>query len=137
MFTCGLLRSNFALAMILSFFLIYPSMSYLSWCAFFAGRLGDDLFSDRLRSLLVVSELHRVRRATLRCGTHVGGVPEHFRERDVRRDDLRTARSLFRRLDHAATPIEIAGDCAHVIFGRSHFDFHDRFEQYRARRTIG
>src|SRR5215208_3929182 len=69
-FTCGLVRSNFALA-------IFPIPG---WLGSFCLRLhfGDNLFRLGLRHLFVVRELHRVHRAPLRHRAQLGRVAEHL-----------------------------------------------------------
>src|SRR5436190_13679081 len=65
MFTCGLLRTNFSLAM----------------CSSGALHLGDDLLGEGGGHRGVVGELHGVRGAALRRGAQVRRVAEHRRER--------------------------------------------------------
>src|SRR5258708_25905597 len=87
MFTCGLLRSNFSLAIFWVASLIVLSLQ-IAWMGFLpssdslccAGTLGDDLFGDRLRRRLIGQELHRVAGPPLRHGTDVRGITEHLRE---------------------------------------------------------
>ena len=105
--------------------------------SFFPDALATISSSTELRRFLVARELHRVRRAALSRGTHVGGVPEHLRERDVRGDDHGAAGRFFLRLDLAAPPVQVAVDRAEVILGRRHFDFHDRLEQDRTGLLVG
>src|SRR5688572_33262511 len=62
-FTCGFVRSNFALA-------IYRFPLRLD--------LVDDLVGLRLRHFLVVAELHGVHRAPLRLRAQLRGVAEHL-----------------------------------------------------------
>src|SRR5687768_7432072 len=75
-FTCGFVRSNFAFAILSS-----KSRELLL-------DLVHDLFSLRLRYFLIVAELHRVHRASLRLRAELGGVAEHLGERNARRDHL-------------------------------------------------
>src|ERR687892_356631 len=79
MFTCGFVRSYFALAM------GAPPTPLASASAGhgLAGRLGGDLFRHGRRHFLVTRELHGVSGATLGHRPHVGRVPEHLPERHV------------------------------------------------------
>src|SRR3989442_664040 len=69
-FTCGFVRSNFALAIVSALYLV------------------DDLFGFCLRDFVVVRELHRVDRAALAHGAQGRGIAEHLRQRHRGRDDL-------------------------------------------------
>src|SRR5205809_4178426 len=115
-FTCGFVRSNFALAMISSL----------------AFHFRNDLFRFRLRYFLVVAELHRIDRAALAHRAQRGGVAEHLRQGHARPDDVR-AGPLRHPADLAAAAGEIAHHLAHVLGGRHHLDVHDRLEQHRGR----
>src|SRR6266545_183301 len=97
-----------------------------------ALRLRDDGLRDAARDLGVVSELHGVRRTTLRLGAEVGRVPEHLRERHEGLDHLH-ARARVHRVDLAAAAVQVADDVAHVVVGRHHLDRHDRLEKDRVR----
>src|SRR5947207_8962637 len=66
-FTCGFVRSNFALAMISSL----------------AFHFRNDLFGLRFRHFLVVAELHRIDRPALAHRAQRGGVAEHLRQGDA------------------------------------------------------
>src|SRR4051794_5316267 len=81
-FTCGLVLSNLPLAM------WFPSGSLL-------GLGADHRFGDALRRLGVVFEFHRVGGATLREGTHRGGVAEHLAERHLGLDGLAPTHQVF------------------------------------------
>src|SRR6476620_12041367 len=107
MLTCGLVRSNFALATVGS-----------SWCGCYLTRtcwvvprirarllaadLLDDLVGDVRRNLGVRVELHRVRRLSRGLGPQVTDVPEHLGQRDERVDDHVTV-ALLLRVDLTAT----------------------------------
>src|SRR5512146_1329156 len=96
-FTCGLIRSNLPLAMVL-----YPGIGWLlikrrRLC----GLLVDHAFGDRLRRLGVVLELHRVRGATLRERAQRGRVAEHLGQRHFGLDDL-DARHVVHAVNDAA-----------------------------------
>src|SRR3990170_7080221 len=65
-FTWGFVRSNFAFAMTLSFHFV------------------DDFFGLALRYFLVVAELHRVHRASLRLRAQTSGDAEHIEQRNRR-----------------------------------------------------
>src|SRR6478736_602525 len=107
MLTCGLVRSNLALATGSSSGLScrYPGrwistggstglVSYVTGCSeeqrprSLALALLDDLVGDGLRDLRVAVELHRVHRAARRLGTQVTDVAEHLRQGDIGPDDL-------------------------------------------------
>src|SRR5215218_6441901 len=88
---CGLLRSNFCLAM----------LSFLPPLALRVDQLGR----DRLRHFLVVIELHRERRAALGHGPDVRRVAEHLSERNHRLDLLRVPDRL-EMLDAAAAGVQ-------------------------------
>src|ERR671934_519698 len=83
-FTCGLLRSNFSLAMAL----LSSNVGLLRAGGGDALRLGDDGLGDVVRDLRIVPELHRVGGAALRLRAEVGRVAEHLRQRHLRRDGL-------------------------------------------------
>src|SRR6266540_5592122 len=128
-FTCGLLRSNFSLAMI--------SLSSLDEALLRAGggcalRLRDDGLRDAVRDLRVMRELHGVGGAALRLRAQIRRVPEHLGERHERVDHL-GVRARGHRLDLAAAAVEVADDVAHVVVGRHDLDLHDRLEQDGAR----
>src|SRR6187402_483998 len=123
MLTCGLLRSNFFLAIVGCSLLLYP-----------LARLGSCLL-DKLRGqagwdLGVMTELHRRRRATLGHRPQVRDVAEHLGKRDERPDDLgRPAR--LHALDLPPAAVEVADDFAHELLGHRHLDPHDRLEDRR------
>src|SRR5579859_1259354 len=77
MFTCGLVRSNFFLAIWL-----LPGSSPDRGPAALDLRLLDEFGGHRLRDLRVVTELHRRARPTLGHRPQVGDVAEHRGERD-------------------------------------------------------
>ena len=82
MLTCGLVRSNFFLAIVGCSLLLARSGSGLDL------RLLDELRGQAGRDLGVVTELHRRRRPTLGHRPQVRDVAEHLGERDERPDDL-------------------------------------------------
>src|SRR5215210_7926260 len=111
---CGLVRSNFCLAIGVPLLASYP---------------GNDLTGDRLGHLLVGVELHRVGSATLGARPQVGSVSEHVTEGHLALDDLaRTA--LLDALDPAPPAGDVADDVAHVVVGRHHLDGHDGLEEH-------
>src|SRR5687767_2062819 len=143
MFTCGLLRSNFSLLIVVS--LSHPShSSYLSHKTYgtngpygtnlltcHALNLRDHFFSDVLGRLIITLEMHRRSRATLRCRTQVGRIAKHFRQRHVRGDHLCPAWPYLSAGELSPALHQIAIHGAHIIVGRHHFDPHDRFQQNR------
>src|SRR6478752_3859322 len=146
MLTCGLVRSNLALA---TGFLSpwFRSRARVwgvrggarrprtEWPAtghsLLAGRLGDDLLGDVLRDLGVRVEHHGVARPSLGAAAQVAHVAEHLRERDQRLDDA-SAGALVHRLDGSAPGVQVADDVTHVLFGGDDLDRHERLEQGRA-----
>src|SRR5512141_1206073 len=120
MLTCGLVRSNFFLAMVAA-----------PWLLLDPGLLNE--FRGQVaRHLGVVAELHRGGGPTLAHAPEVGHVPEHLGERDERPHDLGRP-SRFHPLDLAATAVEVADDVAHELLGHRHLDPHDRLEDGRIR----
>src|SRR5690242_20357319 len=124
MLTCGLVRSNFALATVGS-----------SWCGCYLTRtnwggaegqgellaadLLDDLVGDVRGNLGVRVELHRVRRLTGGLGPQVANVPEHLGQGHERVDDHVTV-TLLLCLDLAAPAVDVADDRAQERLGRGH-----------------
>src|SRR3954453_21923144 len=98
MFTCGLVRSNFFLAILLTAPGSCPS-----------GRLDlrllDELRGQAGRDLGVMTELHRRRRPALAHRPQVRDVPEHLGERHECAHDLGAAARLHT-LDLAAAAVE-------------------------------
>src|SRR5512138_3261131 len=80
--TCGLVRSNFCLA-------ICSSSSEASSYGLRCLVASHDRLGDRGRNFLVAVELHAERRTALRHRAQVGRVAEHLREGDARTDRLR------------------------------------------------
>src|SRR5689334_2539519 len=134
MFTCGLVRSNLALAT--GFLSSWVSLGarVLGWAGsgvgLLARRLGDDLPSHIGRDLGVTVEDHRVAGPTLGAAAQVAHVAEHLRERDQRPDDA-SAGALLHRLDDPAPGVQVADDVTHVVLGRDDLDGHQRLEQGR------
>src|SRR5215210_8630741 len=121
MFTCGLVRSNFALATVGS-----------SWCGCYLTRVAftcaedpwllaadllDDLVRDVRRHLGVRVELHRVRRLTGGLRPEVANVPEHLGQWNQRLDHP-VARALVHRVDLAAPRVDVADDVAEEVLRR-------------------
>src|SRR5688500_10697570 len=105
MFTCGLVRSNFFLA--ICGVLLAPR------CDRVTGRsdpaLGDELLSDGARDLGVVGQFHRIARPALGHGPQVRGEAEHLGERHEGAHHLRGAPRVHA-LDLAAAAVEVADD---------------------------
>src|SRR5215470_7984251 len=117
MFTCGLVRSNFFLA-------ILPApLTDL--------RLGDELLGEIARDLGVMRQLHRVARPALGHRPQLRGVAEHLAERHERADDLRRPAGVHP-LDLAPTAVQVADDVAHELLGHRDLDPHHRLEDDRA-----
>src|SRR4029079_9271468 len=79
-FTCGLLRSNFSLPMLVLLFLPY-----------FAHDPRHDLLAHAPGGLHVLLEVHGVGGPALGAGAQVRRIPEHRAEGHHGRDDLRAA----------------------------------------------
>src|SRR3712207_3333771 len=111
MLTCGLVRSNLALATGFLSSWCRSRARTLGWACWgagrgrtppgrsLAGRLGDDLLGDVLRDLGVRVEHHGVARPPLGAAAQVVHVDEHLRERDQVPDDA-GARAPLHLLDH-------------------------------------
>src|SRR5687768_1061169 len=136
MLTCGLVRSNFALATGAP-----PDCCYLTrGCGvvlvprirarLLAADLLDDLVGDVRGNLGVRVELHRVRRLTGGLRPQVANVPEHLGQRHEGVDD-HVAVTLLLRLDLAAARVDVADDRAQEALGRDHLDGEHRLEQHR------
>src|SRR4051794_39856823 len=118
MFTCGLVRSNFFLAIADCSLAPRPS-----------GRLDLGLL-DEFRSqggwnFGVVTELHRGGRPALGHRPQVRDVSEHLGQRNERPDDLRRPARLHS-LDLPATAVQIADHVAHELLGHRDLVAHDR-----------
>src|SRR5215217_473828 len=120
MFTCGLVRSNFALA---------TGAPPVGWCftrgfadecrgsgRLLAANLLDDLVGDARRDLGVRVELHRVRRLAGGLRPQVANVPEHLGKRHERVDDHVTV-TLLLCLDLSATTVDVSDDRAEERLG--------------------
>src|ERR671914_2055601 len=101
MFTCGLVRSNFALATVGSSWCCFLTDSYYWWGVaegpgdLFAAHLLDDLVVDVRGNLGVRVELHRVRSLSRGLGPQVANVPEHLGQRHEGVDDHVTVTLLL------------------------------------------
>src|SRR5690242_7063864 len=138
MLTCGLVRSNLALATgFLSSWLRSRARGGgdCGQCSGGAGLLArglrDDLLGHVLRNFRIAVEDHRVAGPTLGAAAQVAHVAEHLRERDQGPDDA-SAGTLLHRLDGSAPGVQVADDVAHVVLGRDDLDGHQRLEQGRA-----
>src|SRR4051812_20589420 len=116
MFTCGLVRSNFFLAIRML------SSADLG--------LGNELLGEIARDLGVVRQLHRVARPTLGHRPQLGGVAEHLGQRHEGPHDGGRA-ALLGRLDLAATAVDVADHVAHEVLGHRDLDLHHRLEDDR------
>src|SRR5665647_1488963 len=121
MLTCGLVRSNLALAIWpVSFSAVglvqvgWGSDAGVSNRELLAPDLRDDLLRDVPRNLRVGVELHAVAGAALGARPEVAHVAEHLRQRHQRLDDAH-AGALVHGLDHAAAAVEVTDDVAHVL----------------------
>src|SRR5918997_2252221 len=119
MLTCGLVRSNLALATVGS-----SCCCYLTRCfdtpagrRLLAADLLDDLVGDVRGNLGVRVELHRVRRLTGGLGPQVANVPEHLGQWHESADD-HVAVTLLLRLDLAAAGVDVADDRAEEVLRR-------------------
>src|SRR5579885_953015 len=118
MFTCGLLRSNFSLAIPCaphySKFLLNTDPSFPK--SFQSGAFGflDDLFRNRRGRLSVMGKVHGEIPAALGAAPQVGGVAEHFRERDQNADHMAT-RARLRTLNLRAARVQVTEHGGHVF----------------------
>src|SRR5262245_51455708 len=126
-FTCGLVRSNFCLAMSGS---PCAGLAGRPGGAGLAGDLRHDLLGDGPRHFLVAGELHGVGGPPLGHGANVGGVAEHLTKRHEGPDHL-GAGPRFHRDDLAPAAVEVADHRALVLDGADHLDVHHRLEQHR------
>src|SRR5881397_550569 len=101
MLTCGLVRSNLALATVVS------SSGRLLTVLLLAVCLGDDFLGDVAGDFRVGVELHAVARPALGPRPQVADVAEHLRQRHERLDDAGPA-ALLHRLDLTAAGVEVA-----------------------------
>src|SRR6478735_2259199 len=136
MLTCGLVRSNFALATGAP-----PDCCYLTrGCGvvlvprirarLLAADLLDDLVGDVRGNLGVRVELHRVRRLTGGLGPQVANVPEHLGQGHKGVDD-HVAVTLLLSLDLATTRVDVADHGAQERVGRGDLYGEHRLEQDR------
>src|SRR6478609_10274005 len=143
MLTCGLVRSNLALAtvgppqdsragppvdgfrpeVLRDWFLMLRDVAWEQRPRSLALALLDDLVGHSLRDLRVAVELHRVHRAARGLRPQVTDVAEHLRQRDVRTHDLHTG-GVLHGLDLAAARDQVADDVAHVLLGSTDLDAH-------------
>src|SRR5262245_18560971 len=121
---CGLLRSNFCLAM--GTLRYGPSLSRVSDAS---GELRLDFLGNRARHFRVVVELHGEGGAPLRHGAQVAHIAEHVGERHHRVDDVGVAAHVLA-LDLPAPRVEVADDRAGIVLRGHHLDLHDRLEQH-------
>src|SRR5919112_4205007 len=153
MLTCGLVRSNLALATgFLSPCLSRSCELLWGWAVLggrrtqsgrtrpavrlLAGRLGDDLLGDVGRDLGVRVEHHGVARPSLGAAAQVAHVAEHLRQRHQGPDDA-GAGALLHRLNGPAAGVQVADDVTHVVLGGDDLDGHQRLEQGRAGLACG
>src|SRR5690606_4944298 len=90
----------------------------------------DNSFDDVRRSFGVLREFHGVAGATLRHGTHISGIAEHFAQRHFSADDLAGDR-VFHTLNQTTTTVQVTHHVAHVVLRCHNLDLHDRLKQYR------
>src|SRR6478752_9815215 len=136
MLTCGLVRSNFALATGAP-----PDCCYVTrGCGvvlvprirarLLAADLLDDLVGDVRGNLGVRVELHRVRRLTGGLGPQVANVPEHLGQGHKGADD-HVAVTLLLSLDLATTRVDVADHGAQERVGRRDLYGEHRLEKDR------
>src|SRR3954465_4907277 len=117
MLTCGLVRSNFALATGGSSSLVLDSSAgCVQSDELLATDLLDDLVGDVLRNLGVRVELHRVRRLTGGLGPQVANVPEHLGQWYQRLDHPVT-RALEHRVDLTPARVDVTDDVTQEVLG--------------------
>src|ERR1700751_1938247 len=127
MFTCGLLRSNFSLAIAFStphsnsLKRDYKSLRLLSRLA---RIFRDYLFRNRSGRFRVVRKMHGEVAAALGTAAPVGGVAEHLGPRHFHADDVATG-AIFRALNRGTPRVEIAKDGRHIFFRDDDLRLHD------------
>src|SRR5437588_433272 len=94
MFTCGLLRSNFSLAMWSCAPQSKPLQTLENADLFFALHLSDNVVAKVARHFRVMREMHGEVAAALRAAAQIGGVAEHFRQRHLHANHM-AARAYF------------------------------------------
>src|SRR5208283_3274223 len=97
MFTCGLVRSNFSLAIASSAPHSNSSKTKLV-SLLLSAILLDDFFGESRGQFRVMREMHGERGATLRAAAQIRGVTEHLRERHFDADHV-AAGAVFRPLN--------------------------------------
>src|SRR5260370_12258109 len=113
-FTCGLLRSNFSLAICFS-----APLSTIEFLAkspepelLLSACLLHDLLAQRRRHLGVMRKMHRERRASLRAAAQIPGVTEHLRQRHFHANDV-AARAILRALNRRTPRLQLPENRRH------------------------
>src|SRR5665213_4206550 len=89
-----------------------------------------DFFRQVLGNFLILPEVHGKAAPALRARAQLGGIAEHFRQRNHGLNKLRGAPN-FGAFQTAAPGTKIAVDGAHVLFRHHYFNAHYRLEQHR------
>src|SRR6185312_7474297 len=132
--TCGLLRSNFSFAIIVTPFPVcFARNEVLLRYAFIAI---DNFFRQIAGHFLVLTEVHGETAAALRFRPEVGRITKHLRERHHRLDDVRAAGN-FRSFEPPAARYQIAVYRPHIFFRNRDLNAHHWFEQHRLRLVAG
>src|SRR5262245_14018930 len=121
MLQCGLVRSNFALAIFCLFSSNQipdapPDADAPITTIFRLRQLCLDLFGNVGGHFVIMRELHRVLGPALGERAELVHIAEHVRERHLSLDDLGVAPGVGA-LDLAATAVEVADDVAEIILG--------------------
>src|SRR5436190_5146618 len=116
MFTCGLLRSNFSLA-------IWSSAPQSKSCKIVLLKLLSaagflyNFFREIVGKLRVMREMHGECGASLRAAAQIRGVAEHLRERHLHANHVAPG-AVFRSLNRRPPRVQIAEHLRHVLFWR-------------------
>src|SRR5882762_449426 len=140
-FTCGLLRSNFSLAICFSAPQSRNLKSNLPQSPrgpklLLATCLLYDLLGKRRRHLGVMRKMHRERRASLRAAAQIRGVTEHLRQWKFHANDV-AARAILLALMRRTPRSQIAKTRRHIFLEHQCLKLHDGLEQSRLGLSAG
>src|SRR5713226_9338105 len=136
MFTCGLLRSNFSLAICFSApqskieFLALISRKAPEPELLFAPYLFHDFFRKSRRHFRIMRKMHGEGGASLGAAAQISGITKHLRQRNFHANYV-AARAIFRALNRGTPRIQVSKHGRHIFFRHDYFDLHDRLEQNR------
>src|SRR5580692_12095537 len=107
MLQCGLLRSNFSLAIAFCSSVEFVNPANSNLVLLLALLFLDHFLSKSRWQLRVMRKMHGERRAALRTAAQIRGVAEHLRQRNLDANHV-AARAIFRALDRRAPRVQIA-----------------------------